>query len=341
MKTTATNRKVRELLTALRSEKLIPRPEFQRRLVWNNKDKSAFLQTVLSEYPFPEIYVAAGDVNVETGEGTEMLVDGQQRVTTLFQYFTASPDLILTRGIKSYAELTKEEKESFLQYDVVVRDLGSVPLDVIKNVFQKINATRYALNAMEIQNSRYEGEFKGFGEEFSQRPFFEQHRIFSAAEIRRMEDVRFALNVAATVMGNYFNRDSELEDYLKRFNDEFPGRAELLRELDRVLEFIDSMQLPINARIWKKADLFTAIIEIHSALFKRNLSLAPDTTANALQAFYASVDDPAGRAEPESPAALYYAAAVHATSDRGLRTQRGEIIRNILTNSTQPQLAGI
>ena len=46
MKTTATNRKVRELLTQLREGILIPRPDFQRRLVWNNKDKSAFLGTV-------------------------------------------------------------------------------------------------------------------------------------------------------------------------------------------------------------------------------------------------------------------------------------------------------
>jgi hypothetical protein len=128
MKTTATNRKVRELLTALRHKKLVPRPDFQRRLVWNNKDKSAFLETVLLSYPFPEIYVAAGDVDVETGEGTELLVDGQQRVTTLHQYFTASPDLALYGDVKPYADLTKEEKEAFLQYDVVVRDLGLSPV---------------------------------------------------------------------------------------------------------------------------------------------------------------------------------------------------------------------
>src|SRR5688572_29351583 len=136
MRTTATNRKVRELLTSLREGKLIPRPDFQRRLVWNNKDKSHFLETVLLDYPFPEIYVAAGDVDVETGEGTELLVDGQQRITTLFQYFSSSPDLVLYGNIKPYAELTKERKEAFLQYDVVVRDLGRMDIEVIKNVFR-------------------------------------------------------------------------------------------------------------------------------------------------------------------------------------------------------------
>lgn len=128
MKTTATNRKVRELLTQLREGKLVPRPEFQRRLVWSNKDKSEFLDTVLNSYPFPEIYVAAGEVDVDSGEAKEMLVDGQQRITTLFQYFTGAPDLKLSKAVKPYVELEKPQKEAFLQYDVVVRDMAKCPL---------------------------------------------------------------------------------------------------------------------------------------------------------------------------------------------------------------------
>jgi len=87
MRTTATNKKIRVLLTDLSDGVLIPNPEFQRRLVWTNNDKRNFLQTVLQEYPFPEIYIAAGDVDLETGRGTEMLVDGQQRMTTRQPYF--------------------------------------------------------------------------------------------------------------------------------------------------------------------------------------------------------------------------------------------------------------
>ncbi|MBV9747107.1 MAG: DUF262 domain-containing protein [Acidobacteriia bacterium] len=331
MKTTATNRKVRELLTRLREGKLIPDPAFQRRLVWSNKDnKSAFLETVLLNYPFPEVYVAAGEVNVETGEGTELLVDGQQRLTTLLQYFTGSPDLILYGGIKPYTELAREQKEAFLQYDVVVRDLGLVELDVLRNVFQRINATRYALNAMEIHNSRFEGEFKAFGEQFAQRPFFENHRVFSASEIRRMQDVRFGLTLGATALSTYFNRDDELEEYLSRYNDDFPMRSDLERELDTVLEFIDQMNVPATSRIWKKADLLTAIVELHGAAFKRQKTLEPTRIAPALLAFYATVDDPEIRGAPESDASRYYKAALQASNDRSSRATRGEIIRKLI-----------
>jgi len=335
MKTTATNRKVRELLTQLREGVLIPRPDFQRRLVWNNKDKSSFLGTVLLNYPFPEVYVAVGTVDVETGKGTELLVDGQQRLTTLLQYFTGSPDLVLYGGVKSYADLTKEEKEAFLQYDVVVRDLGLVEIEVLRNVFQRINATRYALNAMEIHNSRFEGEFKAFGEQFAQRPFFESHRVFSASEIRRMQDARFALIVACTALSTYFNRDDELEEYLRRYNDEFPMRTELERELDAVLELVDQMNFPAQSRLWKKADLFTAIIEVHSAMFKRQKQFSPLSVAEQLTTFYSQVDNMDFHGDPESDPSRYYKASLQATNDRSSRVTRGEIIRGRLEASVQ------
>lgn len=330
MKTTATNRKVRELLTSLRDKTLVPRPDFQRRLVWSNKDKSAFLETVLLNYPFPEIYVAAGDVDVETGEGTELLVDGQQRTSTLNQYFTASPDLVLYGGVKPYSALSRDEKEAFLQYDVVVRDLGRVDLDVVRNVFQRINATKYALNAMEIQNSRYEGAFKEFAESFAQRAFFDVNRIFSAAEVRRMQDVRFALSVAVTALSTYFNRDDEIEDFLRRYNDEFPMRDELERELDAAIEFVERMNMPSTARIWKKADLFTALVEIHRALYKSQVKLDASATAAALSDFYRTVDSPDARGGPETAASRYYKAALQATNDRGSRILRGETFRAVL-----------
>ena len=329
MKTTATNRKVRELLTQLREGKLIPRPDFQRRLVWSNRDKSAFLDTVLLNYPFPEVYVAAGEVDVETGEGKELLVDGQQRLTTLRQYFTASPDLVLYGNVKPYAELTKEQKEGFLQYDVVVRDLGLVDIEILRGVFQRINATRYALNAMEIHNSRFEGAFKAFGEEFAQRPFFDNHRVFSASEVRRMQDVRFALTLGVTALSTYFNRDDELEEYLRRYNDEFPGRQDLDRELDIVLEFIDAMDHPPTSRLWKKADLFTAAVELHTVRFKRQKVIKPAAIAQVLLDFYSKVDNVELRGEPDSAPSRYYKAALQATNDRSSRVSRGEILRSL------------
>ena len=126
MQASTSIRRIHTLLESLRNETLIPDPEFQRRLVWSNKHKSAFIDTVLRGYPFPEIYIAAGEVDLVTGKGKEMLVDGQQRLTTLKQYFNASQDLELSNEITPYAALEEQEQRAFLNYEVVVRDLGQM-----------------------------------------------------------------------------------------------------------------------------------------------------------------------------------------------------------------------
>ena len=117
-------------------------------------------KTVLEGYPFPEIYIAAGEVDPATGEGKEMLVDGQQRLTTLKQYFEASPDLRLSKEVIPYSQLPEGKQVDFLEYQVVVRDLGKIDIAEIIKVFERINSTSYALNAMEIHNARFDGEIK-------------------------------------------------------------------------------------------------------------------------------------------------------------------------------------
>lgn len=229
MKTTATNKKLRVILSAIQNKTLIPNPDFQRRLVWSSKHKNAFLRTVLEQYPFPEIYVAAGSVDPDTAEGTEMLVDGQQRITTLYQYFKGSEDLKLEKGIEPYSKLKEDEPRllQFLEYEVVVRDLGQVSRDEIIEVFRRINSTKYSLNAVEVQNARFEGEFKAFSEWLSEHRFFEEHRVFTAKSAKRMGDLRFAMTLVIAMLSTYFNRDDELESYLEQYNDEFPHAESL------------------------------------------------------------------------------------------------------------------
>ena len=115
----------------------------------------------------------------------------------------------------------KRLKKRFLQYDVVVRDLGSLSDREIKQVFQRINSTGYSLNAMEIDNSRFDGEFKVTAERIAEDEFFASHRVFSSNQVRRMEDTRFVLAYMITIMSTYFNRDAEIESYLEMYNEEF------------------------------------------------------------------------------------------------------------------------
>lgn len=327
MKTSATNRKLRLLLTAIKSNNLVPRPEFQRRLVWTNEDKLNFLSTVLEGYPFPEIYLAAGEVDPNTGEGTEMLVDGQQRITTLYQYFNGSDEIKL-KTVRPYKELTDDQKIAFLEYEVVVRDLGKKTIAEIKEIFKRINSTKYSLNAMEIHNARFDGAFKKFAESTSQMDFFENNRIFTARDVKRMNDVVFCLTFVISILSNYFNRDDEFEAYLSKYNDEFEHAAELEIELIRVFKFIEDLNLPDRCRGWKKADLLNLIVEIHRALFKSKIQIKVGEVAENLVGFYNLVDD--GEYFKNENVNAYRKATTAATNDRSSRIQRGAIISDLI-----------
>ncbi len=329
MKTSATNRRIRVLMTALREESLIPRPEFQRRLVWTNRHKERFLKTILMEYPFPEIYVASGNVNPDTAEGTEMLVDGQQRITTLYQYFTGSEDLQY-RDIRKYSELSDDDKMSFLEYEVVVRDLGNKSIQEITEVFERINSTQYSLNAMEVRNARFDGALKKFAENLSQRDFFMSNNVFRTNDIRRMGDLVFCLSIVISVMGGYFNRDDSIGDFLNQYNDEFAPEAALGAEFDSVFKFIDQCRFASKSRVWRKADLLTLIVEVYLVIHRDKARISARRVAAALKSFYKTVDAVRDDDAQHQDASVYYKAALQGTNDRVNRVRRGEIIRSIL-----------
>lgn len=328
MDTSATNRRLRVLLTGIRNGELIPRPEFQRRLVWTNKDKCLFIKTVLEGLPFPEIYVASGKVDSKTGEGSEVLVDGQQRITTLHQYFKDSPDLRLSSDIKRYSDLKENEQIKFLEYKVVVRDLGSLPLEEIKEVFQRINSTSYGLNAMELNNSRYAGAFKSLAEWLAEFPMFERMRVFSASDIRRMNDVRFCVGILATVMGNYFNRDKEVENYLSKYDENVPDEEILKSKIKAAIGIIDALNFDSRSRAAKKSDLFTLIVEIYKMIDSGIDDFDIPQLREALDHFYHQVDD--ASSSGDDIYSNYYKSSLQASNDRSSRISRGTILREVL-----------
>ncbi len=334
MKTTANNKTIRELLTAIRNQILVPSPEFQRNLVWSNKHKSAFIETVLLGYPFPEVYIAAGEVDLDTGQGTEMLVDGQQRLMTLKQYVDGSEDLNLSGGVIPFAELSDDQKKSFYNYPVVVRDLGQSSITEIKEILQRINSMKYSLNAMEINNARYDGEIKQFAEKLSQDSFFAKHRVFSKTDGKSMNDVSFTLSVVITAMLTYFNLEKEFESYLYHYNDEFEEKQRLETEFQEVFQFIDECNFHKDCRAWRKPELFTLLVEIHRALFKAKKNIKPIEVGKRLQRFYDLVNKLARTDEEigtkHSRIQEYYQAAIQGIQSRSNRIRRGEIIQAVI-----------
>lgn len=329
MKTSPSSLKVRQLITLTKEGRLVPRPEFQRRLVWTSEDKIRFIDTILRTFPFPEIYVANGAVDVDTGEGTQLLVDGQQRVTTIVSYFHGDPS---TSGsmIPAYADLQREQKEDFLNYDVAVRDLGSVSSEQIIEVFRRINSTKYDLNEVEVNNAVYAGELMRLASAIAEHEFFETHKIFRNSDIKRMGDVRFVLQVLITYLAGYFNRDDLFEQYLADYNDYFPMRDDVAKRLARTFEYIEECGFSTRSRIWKKSDLFTALVQVDILLENRSAP-SPKDALDRLDAFFARIDKE-GMEALDPAISVYAKSSLQASNDRLNRVRRGVIINAVLTS---------
>ncbi len=339
MKVSSTNRKIGDLIEDLSDDKLKPDPDFQRRLVWSNKDKASFLKTILDGYPFPEIFIAKGKIDTTTAKSVDWLVDGQQRVTTINEYFQGALTKKDLKIISSYEDLSEKEKSYFLQYDVSVRDLGIVNIDEVKEVFKRINATSYNLNAMEINNAFYNGPLKKLADHLATSELFDEKNVFTANDVRRMNDTLFILNVLITCISDYYASNSKVEDYLKNYNNAFPREDEYYSEFSRVLEILKEMNFDKKSRAWNKADLFTLLVEIHRFIFKNNLSLNVQKSSENIVSFYSEVDKASKSVREKgrtssitlNKAAEYYDSAAQASTSKRNRERRGEIIFELLS----------
>ena len=333
-------RRVSDLIKDIEDGSLVLKPKFQRRLVWTNVVKDNFLDTVTKGLPFPEIFVATGEIDTRSMKRKNWLVDGQQRLSTLREYVQGSPDLVL-KIVRPYAALEEREKAAFLDYRVAVRDLGQVTEDEIKDIFARINSTDYALKAMERLNALYSGEFKQFCEKLSRDPFLERHNVFSMVDFRRMRDLDFCVILTATLLSTYYHRDTDNKEYLRRYNDEFPHGDRLNEEIQDVFALIENCGFDKKCRVWKKTDLFTLIVELH-ALMSKGAPLDPKKVGATLAEFYAQVDqmyemkgsdEELAEKAPHPDVFRYLKAATKATNDRYARVNRAEVVAALLEST--------
>jgi hypothetical protein len=139
-----------------------------------------------------------------------------------------------------------------------------------------------------------------------------------------MGDLRFAILITSTALAGYFNRDEEFEAFLDRFNDEFPEEHEVAANFQMTFDFVNECGFDQKSRIWRKADLFTVLIELYFALIQDKVRLQPSDVVANLSSFYSDID--AGSLSQGDLAGIYYKAALQASNDRLNRVRRGVII---------------
>lgn len=317
IKPSVTNPTIADIYQFIDEGKLVLRPDFQRKFVWTHEHQEAFIDTILNGLPFPEIYVCEGEVDVQKLRTTRLVIDGQQRLTTIRNYIEGKQDHPLTK-IPSYQSLTKEQKQEFLSYQIVMRDLGKVDEDTTREIFRRINLTKFKLEDVEIHNAVYDGHFIQGAKFILDNVGLEQYGVLRESEFTRMADLHFVLLVMATLEnGGYFAQDREVEPKVSGFNDEYANKDYMIALLIKTFATIRDLDLPYDSMWFRKSNFFTLVVET-----AKHIDKLPIDFKEKLLALEANVM--ANRTNATSEFYKYYSYMYQATHGRAARVVRGE-----------------
>ena len=307
------------------------KPDFQRKLVWNDTHKENFIDTILNNYPFPEIYIADGKIDLNNPQNIEKwVVDGQQRLSTIVQYIDG--ELNHLKKIKPFKELDPKQKEDFYYYKVVIRNLGHISDDQIREVFKRINSVSYALNAIEITNALYDGEYIQTANKILEdnATILEKFDLFSANEQNRMKDLEYIITLMSIYEEKgYFTTTQRNEIYIKEYNDTYDNKVIIISLFNKILNLMSNL-IDDSYSIWtKKSNFLTLFIELI-----RFTSEVKDVNNQKLKTilndFCTSLMNYKNSTDPNNVFTKYYLASIQGTGSKSSRILRGKILQDYI-----------
>jgi hypothetical protein len=237
------------------------------------------------------------------------------------QYLDSTRANYFGQKVKVLNALTPQEKRAFLNYNVVVRDLGNMNPQTILEVFRRINRTRYGFNSIEIHEALYDGEFIKTAQEILSHIEREQFPVFSESDLSRMADLHFMLLIMSTLEnGGYFSRDKELEWYITRYNDTYERAEERKKEVSETFEFIRGVELRRDSMWFRKPNFFTMFIELLKCEKVSAIEIK-----KSLNDFEEKVLKSKDLPKPQNDYSLYYSYMYTVTNSRKARVIRSEL----------------
>ena len=226
--------------------KLIVQPEFQRQFVWDAAKASRLIESALLEIPLPVVYLS------EESDGTEHVIDGQQRLTSFFAFlggrFPDGKEFRLS-SLKIFPEFTKklyrdlpeqvQDKIRYCKMRTITFRSGS-DSELKFEVFERLNTGAVALNDQELRNCIYRGTYNDLLRDLAKDPEFRALLGLKKTE-KRMRDVELVLRFAAFYHATYLKYRSPMRRFL---NDEMKEHQHITDNNARVLR--DAFKRAVN-----------------------------------------------------------------------------------------------
>lgn len=305
-------------------------PDFQRRAVWLENERSQLMDTIISSLPFPEVYYQiVTDTN--TGKQKYVVVDGQQRTTTILMFINNEfplPDKGIYAG-KYFKDLEDNTKSQFWNYKVVIRFLKMTNDSEIRDLFQRLNTNNMKLTDQELRNAKYSGKFKDLCERIADSPFFQSISLFSAREVRRMVDIEYVSELVLQQIYGITNKKDLLEIAYAKYDEELPNESNIEEEFEIVVNILRTLIDDDNVMVIKTKSnfytLFGAILNYYRETKNKTFANIDQTKSNISLLLQKAREE--GETSQDADVSHYAEAYNRAASDKARRIKRQEIIR--------------
>lgn len=171
---------VSDVVKRIHDKRWIMDPDFQRDFVWEPSRQSRLIESCIMRIPLPVLYLA------EAKDGRVIVVDGLQRLTTLYRYTEGDFGLSgLGKGEgeskknnpllkKKYKELPVhlQERIAETQLTLYILDKNAPPRAKL-DIFDRVNSG-IPLSRQQMRNSLYSGAATNWLKEISNKPSFLQ-----------------------------------------------------------------------------------------------------------------------------------------------------------------------
>lgn len=294
---------VNRLIDDLNNDRLFVDESFQRRLVWTERQRIRLVETVLIGYPMPEIYLWNQPPDPDSGQQTQSIVDGQQRLRAL-QAYTLDQFKLTKSSLddenqntayagKLWSELPPNIRQTFWEYEINVRTIASeTTAREIRRVFARLNETDKSLNPQELRHAKLQGAFLQAAEDVANLPFWQQTEFFTLNNTRRMKDVEFASSLLAFLRNGIISDTAKsLNQIYDQFSDHYPRRRSDLNRTQRLLQDIKRVYNTNGAAaeyIKRETHLYTLFVVAFT--MRQNQARLEPPAVNAFFEAYAAFD---------------------------------------------------
>ena len=224
---------VEQLVSRIKHREIDLSPDFQRlQGIWSDARKSRLIESLMLRIPIPVFYVSAD--NVENWS----VVDGVQRMSTIYDYVRGEFAL---KGLEYLSDLKGLEYENLprnmtrriseTQLIVNIIEPGT-PIEVMFNIFHRINTGGMPLNGQEIRHALNPGPARDFLKKLASSSAF-QTATGHVIRPERMADRECVLRVLAFYIKpweNYVANDMDgyLVEAMKNINHMIPDERDVL-----------------------------------------------------------------------------------------------------------------